>query len=805
MDSDTWSNEKDREDNLVMVEPVELAPPTVTTEGAQHAHNAIRTEPSYSTIGSSEKHEKEYLQKREDSMEESCTSNTGIPELSTEWEDDSPYPEVRATVPNTDDPTMPTNTFRMWFIGIISTAILSIFNTFFGFRYPSVGIPLILVELLALPIGRFMAQVLPEKQFRIFGQTFTLNPGPFNIKEHALIALMASFGGGAYALDITSTQRVFYNQNWGVLYELCLVISTQFIGYGFAGVCRRYLVWPPSMIWPGNLVTVSFFTSMHEPSGTSSNGKMNRWKFFLIAMACSALYYWFPGYVFQALSIFNWVCWIAPDNFVVNSLFGYTSGFGMSLLTFDWNQITYAIAPLYTPWWAQANAFVAFVLIFWIIAPICYYSNVFYSAYLPVSAVYAFDNTGNEYAAAAIMANGTFNEQMYEEYSPLYMTITFALDYGISFAALTAVLVHAALWHGHDFVRQLRTSLSEEGDVHSRLMAVYREVPDWWYILLGLVSFGLALVTTLVWPTELPVWGLILALIVSLVYLLPTGIILAISNFDITMNVMAELIGGYLLPGKPVANMMFKTFGLMTNQQALGFVADLKLGHYMKIPPRMMFVTQIVATLIAGVLCVLVQDWMFVNVDGLCTATQADNFTCPGIEIFGAASLIYGTIGPARFFATGLYSPLLWCFLIGAVLSLVCYLLAKRYPNSVFKWINIPLALYGAEGMPPASGFNYVSGFLVGTIFMYYIRRYHVEWWSRYNYLLSVALDSGVAISALLIYLIMYLPSTPIVLVGTSLITANWWGNTVSSNNLDAMYASWKTINPGETFGLTSW
>jgi len=31
--------------------------------------------------------------------------------------DNSPFPEVRANVPNTDDSTLPVNTLRMWFLG----------------------------------------------------------------------------------------------------------------------------------------------------------------------------------------------------------------------------------------------------------------------------------------------------------------------------------------------------------------------------------------------------------------------------------------------------------------------------------------------------------------------------------------------------------------------------------------------------------------------------------------------------------------------------------------------------------------
>lgn len=40
--------------------------------------------------------------------------------------DDSPYPEVRAVVSPTDDPSMPINTARMWIIGIIFTIVSSL-------------------------------------------------------------------------------------------------------------------------------------------------------------------------------------------------------------------------------------------------------------------------------------------------------------------------------------------------------------------------------------------------------------------------------------------------------------------------------------------------------------------------------------------------------------------------------------------------------------------------------------------------------------------------------------------------------
>jgi len=34
-------------------------------------------------------------------------------------DEDSPFPEVRASVSNIDDPSIPANTFRVWFLGFI--------------------------------------------------------------------------------------------------------------------------------------------------------------------------------------------------------------------------------------------------------------------------------------------------------------------------------------------------------------------------------------------------------------------------------------------------------------------------------------------------------------------------------------------------------------------------------------------------------------------------------------------------------------------------------------------------------------
>jgi OPT oligopeptide transporter protein len=63
--------------------------------------------------------------------------------------------------------------------------------------------------------------------------------------------------------------------------------------------------------------------------------------------------------------MFSYVCWMAPNNVVVNQLFGVRSGLGFGILTFDWSQISFIGSPLMVPWWAQVHVIVGFILFYW--------------------------------------------------------------------------------------------------------------------------------------------------------------------------------------------------------------------------------------------------------------------------------------------------------------------------------------------------------------------------------------------------------------------------------------------------------
>jgi OPT oligopeptide transporter protein len=99
-----------------------------------------------------------------------------------------------------------------------------------------------------------------------------------------------------------------------------------------------------------------------------------------------------------------------------------------------------------------------------------------------------FDNTGKLYNVSQIINSDTsFNLEAYKAYSPIFLPASFAIAYGLSFATITATLTHTFLYYRKYMWTHARRPLSQQPDIHARLMSVYKEVPDWWYLtILGL-------------------------------------------------------------------------------------------------------------------------------------------------------------------------------------------------------------------------------------------------------------------------------------------------------------------------------
>ncbi|KAL9242768.1 hypothetical protein vseg_016735 [Gypsophila vaccaria] len=696
---------------------------------------------------------------------------------------DNPIEEVRLTVPITDDPTIAALTFRTWVLGLSSCILIAFVNKYYGFRDTPITVSSLVAQIATLPVGRLMAATLPTRYYTVpFTKwRFTLNPGPFNLKEHVLITVFAgASGGGVYASHIIISVKALYKRKISVVAALLLSQTTQLLGYGWAGIFRKYLVDSPYMWWPANLVQVTLFRTLHEKD-KRERWSINRQQFFIFTLLTSFSYYIIPGYLFPSLGCLSILCWIFKRSQTMQQIGSGLNGLGVGSFAFDWNAVVgFLGSPLPTPASAIINILVGYFIVVYIVAPLTYYTNMYEAKKFPFISSKTYDHSGNIYNISRILDSKTFtfNDEAYKGYSKLYLSVFFAFSYGLSFATLMATITHVALFHGKSIVQmwgKTRAKLNEGfSDVHLRIMRKnYEQVPTWWFYVLLVVTFGLSLLACEGFggQLQLPWWGLILSCIIAASFTLPIGIITATTNQQMGLNVITELIIGYLYPGRPLANVSFKTYGYISMSQALFLLQDLKLGHYMKIAPKAMFISQLVGTMVASLVDFGTAWWLLTSIENVCNPDSLPDgspWTCPGDNVFFNASIIWGVLGPAKMFTKdGIYPGLNWFFLFGLLSPVPFWWLSVKYPEKKWiKLINIPIILSGASAIPPARSINYLSWGAVGLFFNYYVYSRYKGWWARYNYLLSAGLDAGVAFMGVLLY----------VLQGNNIFGPSWWG-----------------------------
>ncbi len=297
------------------------------------------------------------------------------------------------------------------------------------------------------------------------------------------------------------------------------------------------------MIWPFDLVNTSLFYALHDHSKTDPSKThgwaISRYRYFFYVFLGSFIWYWFPGYIFQALSVFAFATFIRPNNVVINQLFGGWTGLSLIPITFDWTQVTgYIFSPLVAPWFAIANTLIGMVIFFWITTLGLHYTNHWYGEYLPISDSNSYDNTGLPYNVSRILTpEYTLDLAAYQSYSPLFLSTTFGLTYGLSFASIAAVIVHTALFHSREIYARIKSAKADEEDIHTRMMRKYPEAPGWWYMVILIVMIGMSLATALAYQTHLSWWAFFVALIISFVWAVPIGMIQAITNIQLGLNV----------------------------------------------------------------------------------------------------------------------------------------------------------------------------------------------------------------------------------------------------------------------------
>ncbi|EMG46131.1 Oligopeptide transporter, putative [Candida maltosa Xu316] len=701
----------------------------------------------------------------------------------------SPYPQVRAVTDPYDDPTIPVETVRVYIVATIWTALAAVINQFFSERQPSIGLGMSVVQVFLYPTGLLCEWILPKWKFKVWNYTIDLNPGPYTFKEQMLATIFCGVSNGTSYVSsniLMQKSELFYNNTWVDFgYQVLLTLSTNFLGFGLSGIMRQFAVYPTKAIWPSILPNLKLNKTLMSPEVKS---KINGWSissynFFFITAGISFLYFWVPDYLFQALSTFNWITWIKPDNYDLAVVTGSVGGLGLNPIpTFDWNII--GTGNLYTPFYTTVQSYIGAVLGFFCILGL-FYSNYKWTGFLPINSNRLFTNEGKPYSVSSIVnANSLFDEEKYNEVGPPFYSAANLVSYGAFFAIYPFHFVYeivmnykqmqeavVSLYRGIKNFR--RSTYDGFDDPHSVMMRAYPEVPEWAYLIILIVSLVLAILCVKLYPAETPVWGIFFAIGINFVFLIPLTTVQSRTMFGFGLNVLVELIVGYAIPGNGLALSFIKALGYNIDGQAQNFINDLKQGHYAKLPPRAMYRCQLISVFITSFIQLGILNYQITGIKDYCFPNNRQKFTCPGTVTFYNASVLWGVIGPKKVF-NGLYPILQWCFLIGFLLAFPCILYKKFAPRRYSKYFEPSIIIGGFLSFAPYNLSYLTGGLYVGWAFMHYIKNRYEAWWQKYNYIFATGLSAGIAFSSIIIFFaVMYHDKS-----------IDWWGN-------DVMYEGW--------------
>ncbi|KAH9811700.1 Oligopeptide transporter [Teratosphaeria destructans] len=784
----------------------------------------------------------------------------------------SPYPEVRAVTTPDDDPNIPCETIRAHLLGYFWASITQFCNSMFNSRYPQIVVTSAVMQVFLYPSGMLMAWLLPDWSFRAFGTRVSLNPGKWTYKEQMLSTLIVNMSyTSAYVFWNIQTQQVYYGETWMTPgYKILLLLSTQCMGLGFAGLIRRFVVYPQEAIWPSILPTVALNRALLVPDSKERvhGWSISRYTLFWIVFWGMFVYFWLPDYLMPALTYFAWMSWIKPNNFNLAAVTGGQFGLGFNpISSFDWNALNTYWYPLAYPFFTFATqytgAFIGGLAILGV-----YYTNTKWTAYLPINSSAIFDNTGASYDITAVVDNGVLNESKYKAYSPAFYAAGNLVAYSAYFMyyPLTMTFIFLDSWRpiskayrqsgtaawlqikracrslsaairalgsgkirecGHHVYNMMNDETSVYDGFDDPLVDAvrkYREVPDWWYLAVALVSFAFAIIICTVWTEQnTPVWTIFFVIGLNLVFLVPMSYLNAISGNNTGLNVLTELIVGYALPGHPNALMFVKAFGYNIDGQADTLMSDQKMGLYAKLPPRAMYRGQLISAILTCFVAYGAVQFVDNDIQGICTADQSAEFNCEaGSQIYYSASVIWGAMGPKRIFEQ-IYPEMKYAFLLGFLLALTWWSVkrfgphARTYlrarlprglsgpldtllftPLSWLKNVHPSLLINGMCFWAPYNLTYFTGGLYISFVFMFYLRRYKTAWFEKYNYVLSAALTGGVAFSSIIIFFAVQYHAKPV----------HWWGTDVVERGVDGgagQGALLTELPAGGFFGPATW
>ncbi|KAK3332397.1 OPT superfamily oligopeptide transporter [Cercophora scortea] len=718
---------------------------------------------------------------------------------------DTPLQLVTKTLDITDNPSQSPYTFRAFIIGLGLSSFGAVIAEIFYFKPQTVGVQPIFLIIAAFCLGEASALIPrwgPVGRF--------LNPGPFNQKEHVFIVIMASSAAGsALGTEQLAVQSLYYGEQPSAASAIFMLFSSQCIGYGLLGVMRKTFIYPTKFVWPTSLPLASLFQSMH----LNKDLAMKRMRLFWYL--CLGVMIWeiVPQYIFPLTVGISVFCLANPNSAVFTYLFGGTNGNeGMGLFSWsmDWQYIgtTQFVLPLNT----LVNQLIGYVGCV-ILTVAAYYCNIWNAQDYPFLAQALFTTNGTVYSQTEILGK---NNEVDPSALAAYGLPRFATSNALALLTLnmgtTAAVMHIFLWNWADVKlffasfspRTIKDQLfttswkfwrttnpqpptkpfpGTEGDPHFAAIRAYKDAPSWWYHTVLLLATAIGLICCYEQQTSLPWWAFLTALALSWFLTAIFACMCGITGFYFPPATAIQMIGAYLVPRRPVANMMFTLYGSNALMQAISMLADLKLAQYAKLPPRATFVAQLVGTCVGAVLNWVMMNSIVENQREVLLSVEGTNvWSGQNVQTYNAQAVAWGGAGDEMFGRDGVYWMVPMGLLFGLIAPIPFWIGHKFFPHLRLDYFNTFIICTWLGVLSVGINSSLTAYFVFGFLAQGYIRRYRPLLFAKWNLIVAAGIAGGCSLIVFILTFAVFGGS------GTERPFPAWWGNNNQGNADRCLY-----------------
>ncbi|TVY84677.1 Oligopeptide transporter, partial [Lachnellula suecica] len=609
---------------------------------------------------------------------------------------------VRRIVSLDDDPTLPTLTFRYFLLTILFVVPGAFMSQLSHYRTTYIPWSVFFTQIASNYAGIWLAKILPAWNVKLpFTKKilFNLNPAPWGEKEHVLVTISAA-SGATYNLAFApvSIAELYFgekvNAGVAIVFMWCVVVT----GYSFAAISRQFLLYDPQYPWFQALCQTALFETQKKQRENPSPVSRKQMVVFFSVLGAVTLWQFLPEYVFPMLGSMAFLCWVAPKNATANFIGSGLGGMGFLNLSFDWSNISSlsnAGSLFLTPFWTQVLIFLAFAFNCWVLIPAAKWGDLgSYKHGLMSNKVLT--TNGTTYPLTSLLTpQATLNQTAYEENGPLMLgtqmlwgtffdyasftsAIAWILTFGYPQIKAAYLKIRARNRNGNGKGESINFQYTDQLNI---LQRAYKEVPLWWYIALFLCSFVPIVAMLGTGQLYIPIWTYFVALAVGAILVTPLGWLYAISNFQLPIGTTNELLYGVMIQAvsghkNPTGATVYSSIAGDAWYRAQYMLQDQKIGHYMHIPPRATFFSQVFGATIGIPVNYGVVRWVVNTRFNYLTGAEIDpshQWTGQTLQSSLSTSVQYVLVGPVKLFQESSFRPLPYGFLVGLFCPVLLY------------------------------------------------------------------------------------------------------------------------------------